>query len=92
MCGALSEKCVGGGVVDINVVVVRSNSELGSIWGVLHSFDPFLGVSVSESNLVEVAKSSHCQTSVIVTNGDVLIVGVECDSSGTHGVGEISQG
>jgi hypothetical protein len=44
--GAFSEEFVGAGIVDIDVVVVRTNCQLGAIWRVLDGFDPLLGVSV----------------------------------------------
>ena len=86
--GEFSQKfIVVGGIIDVDVVIVRTNSQSVSAWAVLQAFNPFLRVFVSGNNLVKLAQtSSDGEGTIIVTNGDVAEFLANGNSSSTLGV------
>lgn len=50
--GALAKEFVVGGIVDVDLVVVRTYSEFLSIWGVLNGFNPLLRISICGNDLI----------------------------------------
>jgi len=78
--------------IDIDGVIVGTNSKIVSIWRVFNNFDPFLGIFVCCNDLIEfVISSSNCQSTIIVTNSDVTILGVIANTSWALWIWQFSQ-
>lgn len=72
MLGALAEEFVGAGIVHVDVVIVRTNCQFLSVWGVGDGFNPLLGVFVGGDNLVELGSTlSDGEGTVVVTNSNM---------------------
>lgn len=70
-----SDKGVAGGFVDVNVVVMGTNSKVGAVGRVGHAFNPLLGVSQFGDVGVVLASDAdmpivHCHSDIVVANSD----------------------
>jgi hypothetical protein len=75
-------KVVTGGIIDVNVVVVRTHSQLLSVGRVLNSFNPLLRVMFLSNDVIQVVLTgSDGQGSIIVTHSNMSILRVPCNSS-----------
>lgn len=85
-------KTVVSSLIDIDYVVMRSNSKHTTIWRILNSFNPLFWVSVCSNNVVKlINSSSDGQCAIIVSDCNMSVWTVVINSTCALRVRERSQ-
>ena len=90
---AHTDKAVIGDRVDVDLVIVGANCELGAIRRVFHVFDPLLSVVGLSNNVIKLVNTfTNGQSTVVVTDCDVSVACIVGDSSCAFGVSISGEG